>query len=42
MDCDTIICDDICDLWNEDITEYNVAGVLDCMDDNYKEKSDLE
>lgn len=41
MDCDTIICDDICDLWNEDITEYNVAGVLDCMDDNYKEKIGL-
>ena len=42
LDCDTLVCKDIRKLWNTDLSQYLVAGVLDCMDKNYINKIGLD
>ena len=41
LDCDTIVLEDISLLYNIDMDNAAVAGSLDCMDVNYKEKIGL-
>lgn len=41
LDCDSLIVDDISDLWNIDLENYLCAGVLDLMPNVYKENIGL-
>lgn len=41
LDCDSIVQNGLCDLWNIDITDYCVAGVLDTVSENTKLKINL-
>lgn len=41
LDCDSIIKDSLIDIWNEDINNYLVAGVLDTVDSSTKTKIGL-
>lgn len=31
IDCDTIVCSELCEMYNTDISDYYFAGVLDCI-----------
>jgi lipopolysaccharide biosynthesis glycosyltransferase len=42
LDCDTIITDDISELWKMDVSGYTIYGVKDCIGKAYKENIGLD
>ena len=42
LDCDTIVNDDIYDIWNIDIKKYKFLGVKDCISKTYKKNIGLD
>ena len=41
LDCDTLITNDISELWNLDISEFTIYGIKDCIGKAYKENIGL-
>lgn len=41
LDCDTLVCNDIQKIWEQDMSDFMAAGVLDCMDKDYTRKIGL-
>ena len=36
VDCDTVVCDSLAELWKLDMSEAVIAGASDCLSDSYK------